>query len=52
MNLENYLYLGVLSFGVVQMVEGTGAFMIVVGIALGAIGIILWRICRSREYPV
>jgi hypothetical protein len=52
MNLENYLYLGVLSFGVVQVVEGTGAFMIVVGIALGAIGIILWRICRNRAYTV
>jgi hypothetical protein len=49
MNLENYLYLGVLSFGVVQVVEGAGAFMIVVAVALWAIGIILWRLSRSRE---
>jgi hypothetical protein len=48
MNLENYLYLGVLSFGVVQVVEGVGAFMIVVAVALGAIGIILWRISPDR----
>jgi hypothetical protein len=52
MNLENYLYLGVLSFGVVQVVEGTGAFMIVVAVALWAIGIILWRISPRREYLI
>jgi hypothetical protein len=49
MNLENYLYLGVLSFGVVQVVEGAGAFMIVVAVALWAIGIILWRLSRRRD---
>jgi hypothetical protein len=49
MNLENYLYLGVLSFGVVQVVEGAGAFMVVVAVALWAIGIILWRLSGRRE---
>lgn len=43
LNLENYLYLAVLSFGVTQMALGAGAFMIIVGIALGATGIILVR---------
>jgi hypothetical protein len=49
MNLENYLYLGVLSLGVVQVVEGTGAFMIVVAVALWAIGVILWRLSGRKE---
>jgi hypothetical protein len=48
MNLENYLYLGVLSFGVTQIAMGVGAFMIVVAIALGAIGILLWRLSGRR----
>jgi hypothetical protein len=46
MNLENYLYLGVLSFGVVQLAEGVGALMMVIGLALGAIGIVLWQLSR------
>ena len=44
LNLENYLYLAVLSFGVTQIALGAGAFMIVVGIALGVTGIVLIRI--------
>jgi hypothetical protein len=47
MNLENYLYLGVLSFGVVQLAEGIGALMIVIALALIAIGIVLWRVSRK-----
>jgi hypothetical protein len=47
MNLENYLYLGVVSFGVVQMAEGVGAVLIVVALALIAIGLVLWRISRK-----
>jgi hypothetical protein len=43
MNLENYLYMAVTAFGLIQVVLGTGAFMIIVGIALGLIGIILYR---------
>ena len=41
LNLENYLYLAVLSFGVTQIALGVGAFMIIVGVALGATGIVL-----------
>ena len=44
LNLENYLYLAVLGFGVTQIAMGVGAFMIIVGIALGAAGIVLLRI--------
>ena len=49
MNLENYLYLGVLSFGVTQIAMGAGAFMIVVAVALGAVGIVLWKLAGKRE---
>ncbi len=36
-NLENYLYLGVLTFGVTYLMMGIGAFMILMAIALGII---------------
>jgi hypothetical protein len=38
LNLENYLYLAVASFGVFTVVKGVGAFMIVAGLGLGAAG--------------
>jgi hypothetical protein len=44
LNLENYLYLAVLGFGVVQIVLGAGAFMIVTGIGMGATGLALLRL--------
>jgi hypothetical protein len=47
MNLENYLSVGVLSFGVVQLAEGVGAVMVVIALALIAIGIVLWRVSRK-----
>jgi hypothetical protein len=43
MNLENYLYLAVTAFGLVQVVLATGAFMILVGIGLGLVGLVLYR---------
>ena len=46
LNLENYLYLAVLGFGVTQLAMGAGAFMIVTGIALGVTGVVLLQ--RSR----
>jgi hypothetical protein len=45
-NLENYLYLGVLSFGVTTIAMAAGGFMIVVALALGAIGFILFRVAQ------
>jgi hypothetical protein len=47
LNLENYLYLAVTAFGVFTVVKVTGAFMIVMGLALGATGYALWRISRA-----
>ncbi len=38
LNLENYLYLAVASFGVFTVVKATGAFMIVTSLGLGATG--------------
>ncbi len=40
-NLENYLYLGVLALGVTQIALASGVFMIVTGLALGATGVVL-----------
>jgi hypothetical protein len=44
MNLENYLYLAVAAFGLVQVALASGAFMVVTGLALGGTGIALYRI--------
>jgi len=43
LNLENYLYLAVASFGVFTLAKASGAFMIVMGLALGATGVVLFR---------
>ncbi len=44
LNLENYLYLAVLGFGVTTVVITIGIFMIVVGCALVAAGILLRKV--------
>jgi hypothetical protein len=44
MNLENYLYLAVTAFGLIQVVMAAGAFMIVTGIGLVLTGLVLLRI--------
>ena len=44
LNLENYLYLAVLGFGVTQIVLGVGVFMVITGLALGGTGIVLYRL--------
>ncbi len=46
LNLENYLYLAVLGFGITQVAIGSGAFMVVMGIALGGTGAALYRLNR------
>lgn len=46
LNLENYLYLAVLGFGITQVAIGSGAFMVVMGIALGGTGVALYRLNR------
>ena len=44
MNLENYLYMAVTAFGLVQVVMATGVFMVVTGLALGGTGAALYRL--------
>jgi hypothetical protein len=44
MNLENYLYMAVMAFGLVQVVLGAGAFMLITGLALLLIGLTLMRL--------
>ena len=47
MNLENYLYLAVVAFGLTQAVMDSGVFMVVTGIALGSTGIVLYRLPKT-----
>ena len=47
LNIENYLYLAVTAFGVFTMVKAAGAFMMVMGLALGATGYALWSTGRE-----
>ncbi|MHB8104578.1 MAG: hypothetical protein ACYDG5_03450 [Dehalococcoidales bacterium] len=48
MNLENYLYMAVTAFGLIQVTMATGAFMVVVGLAIGGTGFTLYRISRTK----
>ncbi len=49
LNLENYLYLAVMGFGLTTVVLGAGVFMIIVGIALALGGLVMFR---ARRLPV
>jgi hypothetical protein len=49
MNLENYLYLAVAAFGLVQVALGSGAFMIVAGLAIGGTGWALLRVYHTHS---
>ena len=44
LNLENYLYLAVVAFGLTQSVTASGVFMVVTGLALGGTGAALYRL--------
>ena len=46
LNMENYLYLGVLGFGVTTVIMVTGVFMILAGIVFGIVGVVLFRLTR------
>ena len=46
LNMENYLYLAVLGFGVTTMIIVTGVFMILMGFALGGTGVALLGLVR------
>jgi hypothetical protein len=43
MNLENYLYMAVTAFGLIQVTMANGAFMIIVGLAIVGGGLLLYR---------
>ena len=47
LNMENYLYLAVVGFGLVQSVMASGAFMIITGLTLSATGLVLLRLTRE-----
>jgi len=49
LNMENYLYLAVLGFGVTTVVTVSGVFMIITGIALGATGVVLFGLARKMS---
>jgi hypothetical protein len=48
MNLENYLYLAVAAFGLVQVALASGAFMLVTGVGLIGTGWALLRIYHTH----
>jgi hypothetical protein len=53
LNLENYLYVGALSFGVTEIALAAGGFMMIVALAMGAIGFALWKVAKmlpSQSY--
>ena len=47
MNLENYLYLAVIAFGLTQAVMASGVFMFITSLALGGTGIVLYRLQKA-----
>jgi hypothetical protein len=47
MNLENYLYMAVVAFGLIQVTEGAGVFMLSTGIAIGGMGLALLVLSRK-----
>jgi hypothetical protein len=47
MNLENYLYMAVTAFGLIQVTLASGAFMVIVGIAIICTGLVLWRLGKQ-----
>lgn len=49
MNLENYLYMAVTAFGLIQVTVANGVFMVVVGLAIGGTGLGLYLITRKKK---
>ena len=48
MNLENYLYLAVLAFGLIQVVWANGAVLVVIGLGAIGTGFALYHISRAK----
>jgi len=49
MNLENYLYMAVVAFGLIDVTMAAGGFMILMGIALLLLGLALYRMAKMYE---
>lgn len=49
LNMQNAFNLAVLSFGVIQETMATGAALIVIGIAVGATGLVLFRLNKKED---
>lgn len=49
LNLENYLYLAVVAFGLTQSVIASGVFMVVTGAAISVIGLALLTLARASR---
>jgi hypothetical protein len=47
MNLENYLYLAAVAFGLTQSTMGSGVFMVVTGLALAGTSLALYRLGKA-----
>jgi len=52
LTLENAMNLVVLGYGVDQAILGTGAALIVVGLGMGATGLIVYRVVAKKEQAV
>lgn len=48
MNLENYLYLAVLAFGLIQIVWANGAILVIIGLGAIGTGFALYRISSAK----
>jgi len=49
LNLENYLYLAVVAFGLTTVTMASGVFMVVTGVALGVTGLMLLALARKTS---
>ncbi|UCH50561.1 MAG: hypothetical protein JSV54_05945 [Chloroflexota bacterium] len=49
LNMENYLYMAVLAFGITTALSGVGAFMILAGLAFAATGVVLLELSKRIE---
>jgi hypothetical protein len=49
LNIENYLYLAVLGFGVIQIAMGVGAFMLLVAFALAVTGYAVHKLSAAKQ---
>ncbi len=49
LNLENYLYTGVIAFGVSQSIIASGAFMLITGLALVGAGFAVFKLSKKTS---